>query len=108
MFISWQRASAPELGGREVQLAFIGNDAFAGIQDTLRYFTDPNATDAIEREQFVSELKKGLLQFLVQTPLVDQITYEVPLTAEGVEPSPDEDPWRYWVFNIGGNGRLKR
>ena len=92
-------------GGREIQLSFNGNNEFAAINDTIIYFTDPNSTEAIQREQFVQEIKRGLLQFLVQTPLINKITYEV-------EP-PDEDeidividPWKNWVFNIGGNGRM--
>lgn len=94
-------------GGREVQLAFIGNNEFSGIQDTIKYFTDPNATDAIEREQLVNTLKKGLLQFLVQTSMIDQITYaiEPKETEEGMEATEEnDDPWNNWVFNIGGNG----
>ncbi len=93
-------------GGREVQLAFIGNNDFSAIKDTTKYFTDPNATDAIEREQFVKELKKGLLQFLVQTPMIDQITYDVELEEGEAEISAEDDPWNNWVFNIGGNGWL--
>ncbi len=92
-------------GGREVQFAFIGNNEFSEIRDTIKYFTDPNATDAIEREQFVNELKKGLLQFLVKSPLLEQLSYEV--TIEENEEGESEivkDPWNYWVFNIGGNG----
>ncbi|WP_156825627.1 hypothetical protein [Lewinella cohaerens] len=94
-------------GGREVQLAFIGNNEFSGIQDTIKYFTDPNATDAIEREQLVNTLKKGLLQFLVQTSMIDQITYaiEPEEIEEGMEATEEnDDPWNNWVFNIGGNG----
>ena len=93
-------------GGREVQLAFIGNKEFSTIRDTIKYFTDPNATDAIEREQFVKELKKGLLQFLVQTPMIDHITYEVELEEGETDNSEVDDPWNNWVFNIGGNGWL--
>jgi hypothetical protein len=94
-------------GGREVQLAFIGNSHFSAIRDTVKYFTDPNATDAIEREQFVNELKKGLLRFLVQTPMIDQIIYEVEAKEGGEEENTVlDDPWNNWVFNIGGNSRL--
>ena len=93
-------------GGREVQLAFIGNNKFSAIRDTIKYFTDPNATDAIEREQFVKELKKGLLQFLVQTSMIGQITYDVELKEEGTGNNVVDDPWNNWVFNIGGNGWL--
>ena len=93
-------------GGREVQLAFIGNGEFSATSDTVRYFTEPNATHAIAREQFVGELKKGLLRFLVQTPMIDQITYAVELEEGGAEPAGAHDPWNNWVFNIGGNGSL--
>jgi hypothetical protein len=93
-------------GGREVQLAFIGNNEFSGVQDTIRYFTDPNATDAIEREQFVKELKKGLLQFLVQTPMIDLITYQVESETGQVDNLEVDDPWNFWVFNGGGTGWL--
>ncbi|MEM7102729.1 MAG: hypothetical protein AAF502_06290 [Bacteroidota bacterium] len=94
-------------GGREVQLAFIGNNEFTTINDTIRYFTDPDGTDAILREQFVKELKKGLLQFLVQTSMIDKITYNVAVTEEGEEETEVVDPWKYWVFNIGGRGWLE-
>lgn len=93
-------------GGREVQLTFIGNNEFSAISDTIKYFTDPNATDAIEREQFVNELKKGLLQFLVQTHLIDQIKYDVELEEGEMDNEDMDDPWNNWVFNIGGNGWL--
>ncbi len=94
-------------GGREVQLVFLGNNEFSAIKDTIKYFTDPNATDAIIREQFVGELKKGLLQFLVQTPMINQITYKIKATEEGeIENEIVDDPWNNWVFNIGGNGWL--
>lgn len=93
-------------GGREVQLAFIGNKEFSTIRDTIKYFTDPNATDAIEREQFVKELKKGLLQFIVQTTMINQITYSVKEVEGGNQDSVVFDTWYNWVFNIGGNGWL--
>ncbi len=95
-------------GGREIQLAFIGNNEFSDIRDTIIYFTDPNATDAIEREQFVQELKKGLLQFLIQTPMIDRIAYNIE-SKEGEEENNNnevDDPWNNWVFNIGGRGWL--
>lgn len=94
-------------GGEEVQLVFIGQNAFAGIVDTTIYFIDPNATDAIEREQLVDELKKGLLQFIIRTPLLDQINFSIEESEDAGDTEAEiEDPWDYWVFNLGGNGFL--
>lgn len=90
-------------GGREIQLTFIGNQAYQALRDTILYNTDPNATDAIERELFVENLKKGLLPYLLKSSLADQITYSV--STEGLDTQEEsiDDPWNYWVFNIGGN-----
>ena len=94
-------------GGREVQLAFEGNNQFHGINDTISYYTDPNGTDAINRDQMVSELKKGLLKYIVQTDLIDQLNYSIDNSSEGdQQEDPVKDPWNYWVFNVGGNGWL--
>lgn len=95
-------------GGEEIQLVFIGQNQFEGVVDTTKYFIDPNATDAIEREQLVSELKKGLLQFIILTPLIDKLEYTLEEGEEETNENEAEtkDPWDYWVFNIGGNGYL--
>ena len=91
-------------GGTEVQLIYTGENQFQGIQDTLIYLIEPNTTDAIERDLLVNTLKKGLLQFLVRTPLLDQLEYTIKDDGlEDVTDANERDPWNYWVFNIGGN-----
>lgn len=93
-------------GGEEVQLVFQGNNQFATIQDTIKYLVDPNATDAIERDQLVNELKKGLLQYIVKTDLIKNLSYSVETSNTEVLVAEEKDPWNYWVFNLGGNAWL--
>lgn len=91
-------------GGKEIQLVFIGQGPFQQISDTLLYFMGPNATDAIEREQMVRALRRGLLPYILQTPLAERLSYEVeelPATEPVLL-----DPWNYWVFQVGGNASL--
>lgn len=93
-------------GGREIQLVFSGNDQFQGMKDTLNYQLIPEATDAIEREALVKHVKRGLLPYLLKTQLADNIIFEI----EGVEKEEEkivEDPWNFWVFNVGGNANLE-
>jgi hypothetical protein len=96
-------------GGRAVQLVFIGSNQFAGMNDTLEYFVEPNYTDAIYRERLVKGLKKGLLIFMVETPLMENIEYNI---VEGLEMGTEseeeetEDPWDFWVFNVGGDANM--
>ncbi|MEL7532854.1 MAG: hypothetical protein AAFN10_16160, partial [Bacteroidota bacterium] len=95
-------------GGRQVQMVFIGEGEFAALRDTLTYSVDPNATDAIRREQFVKGIKRGLLPYLLQTDLLDDLDYQIAQLAEDEETPNDsaQDPWNYWVFNIGGGANF--
>lgn len=94
-------------GGRRVQFVFEGNNAFAGMVDTLEYITSPDDTDAIRREKFVKNLKKGLLPYLLKTPIADRIDFSISEAQdkdiEENQGDPINDPWNYWVFNVGGN-----
>ena len=100
---TWQRTGA---GGRQVQLLFEGNNQFAGQLDTITYMIDPNATDAIERDQQIKEIKRGLLKYIVNTDLIDQLDYTIQTNSSEESNTSVKDPWNYWVFNIGGNGWL--
>ncbi len=75
------------------------------MRDTTTFFVDPNATDAMEREQLLRELKRALLPFLLASDWGTAIDYEVAVpdreAADG--DSSQHDPWNYWVFNVGGN-----
>ncbi|MFK7920987.1 MAG: hypothetical protein AB8H47_03475 [Bacteroidia bacterium] len=97
-------------GGRQVQMVFIGEGRFAELRDTLNYTVGPNATDAIRRDQFVKGIKRGLLPYLLETDLLDDLDYqiaEVEASEEETEDLSTKDPWNYWVFNIGGRGRFE-
>ncbi|HEX6848969.1 MAG TPA: hypothetical protein VF144_18420, partial [Chitinophagaceae bacterium] len=53
-------------GGSQYQLIFFGQNRFKGIPDTLRFNTDPNATDFEERDLLIKHLKLGLTPFIVR------------------------------------------
>jgi len=93
-------------GGKELQMVFIGNNSFETMSDTIQFFIDPNATDAIEREIFVKELKRGLLPYLINTSIINNISYQVGESSIEDQSETEDDPWNYWTFNVGGNGNL--
>ena len=93
-------------GGREVTLTFIGRDGLAGMTDTVRFSTPPDATDDIYRREFLRVLELGLVRYslamdaaqalrVMRTP-IDVSRPIVALT----------DPWNFWVFNVRLNGEL--
>jgi hypothetical protein len=93
-------------GGTEYTLTFIGQKEFTGRADTLRYVSRPADTDDAVRRGLAHVLKLGLVPFVAQTPLAEQIDVRrAGPPGPGVELHP-RDPWNYWVFSIGTSGNL--
>ena len=93
-------------GGREIQLSFLGNNGYEGINDTIKYTQIPESTQAVQRELFVKNLKKGLLAYILNSSLAANISYDVKVPKVDIADKKTEDPWNYWVFNVGGNANL--
>jgi len=92
-------------GGREFTFNFIGLNEFAGHSDTLRYVSSSTNVRDEERDGQTRTLQMGLMRFVANTPVADFITisYSAP-GEEEVRALPEDDPWNYWVFRVGGNG----
>ena len=96
-------------GGREVHLNFKGKHRFQDIDDTIVYYTNPDISDLEIRKSLVNHLKSGLLPYVVKTSLARRIDYKIEkefVDNTPVEISTIEDPWDFWIFRIGGNGRI--
>ena len=102
-------------GGRFHTLAFIGRLEFEGENQELTVSTLGDATTDDQRTAIVSRLKLGLVRYLIGTPAADQIVISLGEQVTGEEParpgsmgeqvaSPEEDPWNFWVFRLGGMG----
>jgi hypothetical protein len=81
---------------------FVGENKFKGQRDTLTFKSLPNMSDGDAREGILNATKKGLLKYLVQTPLLNKINYTI---NTGSELSEDKvkDKWNYWLFNLNAN-----
>lgn len=99
ILVTDQNASA---GAREVQCAFIYRDDFGIPADTIVYFREANISDLERQKQFVKTVKRGMLPLLVQSDLVDKITYDVDGLQDSLSTdSIAKDPWNYWSFELG-------
>ena len=90
-------------GGREYTLAFIGQQEFAGKNDTLTYVSNQQDTDDIVRSGIVRTLKLGLASYAAKTPLADHLNLSF---ARKVSPTAVEDRWDNWVFRLSTNPRF--
>ncbi len=92
-------------GGQEYTLNFIGLRTFTGIADTLRYVSTAEDTDDVRRRGLTRVLMMGMMPYVAATPLAPRIVIalaedEGPV---GTVPSQGEDPWNFWVFEVGAD-----
>lgn len=90
-------------GGRIYFLNFIGQKQLSAIKDTLSFTVKPTDTEDMIRKQILKAVKQGLLKYMDDDQLMSQISINFPKrkTQELVK---KEDPWKSWVFGLGGNG----
>lgn len=84
-------------GGKEHAILFIGQNDFAGMNDTLMYLTGPDDTEDEIGSAGAQTLKIGLMYYIGKTPLGKyiKITYD-----RAVVPLVVKDKWDNWVFEI--------
>ncbi len=90
-------------GGREYSFFFMGADCFSGKTDTLRCITLNDDTDDLRREKIVKTIKIGLLPYLTESPLIDDIDVRY---SKSKEVMVKEDRWNNWLFSIRVNTRF--
>ena len=95
-------------GGNEYTLAFIGLRRHKGKDATLRYYSKPTDTEDQFRRGLVNSLKQGLIPYVYDTPLAEFISVSY-AQKKDYRPTPQSDPWHYWVFGLGirGNGEFE-
>jgi len=91
-------------GGREYALAFAGLGRRAGNDQTLKAITGTGDPDEIRRQQVLTVLRIGLLQYLAADGAPPQLDVNVKLAAaEPGDAAPRRDPWNNWVFSLRGS-----
>lgn len=94
VMITRQRTGA---GGDEFNIKFIGQNGFAGINDTLKFIAYQSFTEEMTRTGLVHRLKMGLIRYVNKTPLSKFIDIHYTRLAE---PTDVIDPWNAWVFTF--------
>ncbi|WP_431157230.1 hypothetical protein [Winogradskyella poriferorum] len=98
-FVSQRNGS----GGRSYEVEFIGKKEFEAINYKLTFSTDANMTNDEVRQLVLKNLKLGLVRFWIAKGTTDEVTVNVPAPEEEEEVEED-DPWNYWLFQIGAGG----
>lgn len=100
-------------GGSSLDLIFTGQERFEGMVDTLTHVSGFDATADEQREGLSKIMKIGLMRYVGLTGVAEEIEIglrrRVPLPGGAGPrkgPTPEDDPWDFWVFQIGGNGSM--
>lgn len=72
--------------------------------DTIQLFTNPNITELDLSNTLISNIKKGILPYLIDTGM--DIQYDV-VSQESENTREEVDRWRSWIFNVGMIGFLE-
>lgn len=96
-------------GGSKYQLIFFGQNYFREMKDTLRFITDPNATEFETRDVLISYIKLGLAPYIAKTAAAKDVVITMKKADGGKKDestAAQKDPWNYWVLRVGANGGI--
>jgi hypothetical protein len=91
-------------GGGEYTFFVEGYKKFAGVKDTVSFYTYPDETDEAVRQKGVRTLKMGLMRYMINTPLADFIDIQF---TEPIAEEVSTDKWNNWVFTTSLRGTLQ-
>jgi hypothetical protein len=78
----------------------MGQERYAGLDDTLRFYSRPSDTEDDVRKGITQFLKLGLTRYVARTALAGQMSVSI---AQQMEPTAVVDKWRSWVFSLSLN-----
>ncbi len=84
-------------GGNRYTYAFVGQQEFAGMNDTLVYSSRPDDTRDYQRIWRTQMLKMGMMPYVAKTPLYSEVLIN---PTDAVEQQVVEDKWNNWVFEL--------
>ena len=91
--------------GTEYTLAFLGQQRFTGLADTLRHVAPATNSSDDTRRGLARTMALGLARFVARTDAAGRVTIAArPAAAGAVEPAPAaRDPWDHWTFRLNGS-----
>ena len=98
VMISRQRTGS---GGKQYTVSFIGQKKWSFKNDTLKFTTQWNDSREIIRKKLVKAIKLGLVQFVEETAVADQLEISFKKKRRVFAPV---DNWNYWVFRTSVSG----
>jgi hypothetical protein len=98
-------------GGTEHLVSFSGLRQYSGLNDTLTFFSPPNAASDFTRKGQANVISMGLMRFVARTPLAQNITvsYTEPVgNGKKLSQVVENDPWNSWVLRLSNRSSFNK
>ena len=96
-------------GGRKYNLDFEGKEDYKDISGELSYDTTASMTSDEVRKGLLEKVQSGLLKYVLESGLADQVTYTVKSDGTGEVQEVDfTDPWNNWIFEVFASAELDK
>lgn len=89
-------------GGTEYTLEFNGEGNYKDLVTKEVFNSEPNMSDSDVRVGLKDALCKGVLPYLLKSPLAANVVYTVEGLDENQQADKVKDKWNLWLFNISG------
>jgi len=93
-------------GGLKFKISFIGQEEFSGQDQNLHYISPQSDTDDQKREGLAKVIKMGLMPYVSQTSVMNQIQINFETDKFKSIDQKTYDSWDFWVFYIDFGGGL--
>ncbi len=98
-----ETAQSTGSGGRQYTFAFMGQENFEGMNDTLVYSSRPDDPIENTRRGRTQMMKMGLMRYVARSPLYSEVVIG---STRSVDEQDITDPWNYWVFEVEAEPRI--
>lgn len=91
-------------GGNRYTYAFVGQQDYSGMNDTLVYSSRPDDSRDYQRIWRTQMLKMGMMSYVAKTPLYSEVLIN---PTDRVEQQVVVDNWNNWVFELDAEPRFE-
>lgn len=91
-------------GGESNTIRFLGQQKFAGKEDTLVYFNEVTATNDAKRKKMLKYIQAGILPYLIKHGNADLVNLQFTSDSTRSDKIKKKDPWNYFQVSIGSSG----
>jgi len=103
IFITEQHTGS---GGKKHLISFIGKENYQDQNQNLFYYSQQSDTDIERREGLSHVIEMGLMPYVAQTSISEQMSIQFDDDKAKSTPELLEDSWDYWIFDIEVGGGM--